>query len=148
MISADDLFRAVVQMGIRPTIVQTADAHYDLPAADWFIGSFAQSLHEALDALNLVRYQPQSNDCDDYARMGASLAQLLHFHTRPRGTTGLAVGEFWYQIRNMGGAHAICVAITRLSPTSPLQLMALEPQNQTPVILTPQEIQSCSFVRF
>lgn len=121
-----------------------ADSEYNLPSKSWVLNEFSKSLYSCLKFLNIHDYKPSNNDCDDFSRFAAVLAQILHHRTSPNNNTALAIGEFWYRDEKIG-SHAINIIIY-LDETP--KIMFYEPQTQKEVFLSESEIQSCSFWRF
>lgn len=121
------------------------DFYYYLPNKHWVFNEFAKSLDSLLNFLNNNTPNSASNDCDDFARAGAFLAQTLHSRTSPDSNAGLAIGEFWYK-KDSGVAHAINIIVVR--DYENLQLLFLEPQTGKEIILTENEKNSCFFWRF
>jgi hypothetical protein len=124
------------------TWVNLPDTQYSLPAEDWLSGSFASGLGSLLGQLGFA-WSAEKMDCDDFARFAASYAALLH--SKSGNKTGLAFGEFWYT-RADGQGHAINVAVIR-SGSGELALRFFEPQTQSIVELTKEEIATCEFCR-
>lgn len=122
-----------------------ADAFYNIPDKNWLLIEFQQSLKSFLDFFGLKKWEDQNNDCDDFARAAAYLAQILHSRTpgREKGTA-LAVGEFHYIKENPKGAHAINFAIVK---NPDLKLVFFEPQTGEELILTQAEKESCYYWR-
>jgi hypothetical protein len=122
------------------------DAKYSLPTRDYISGPFSDSLRSFLFQLNSNQWKTDQNDCDDFSIAALFLMSFLHHNTVNKVTsTGIAFGEFHY-IRDIGGAHAINVAIVRESDK--LKLVFYEPQTYSIVDLSKQEIESCVFWRF
>ena len=121
-----------------------ADDLYSLPTREWFLGKFARAFGRLLWAAKLVAWIQNRFDCDDFARLAAALAGILH-KLSSKQPTGLAVGEFWYQ-RAGGDNHAIAVAI--VEEAGDWDLVFMEPQTQRELKLTEEEIQSCIAYRF
>lgn len=120
-----------------------ADDSYQLVSERWFFTDFAALLRADLSRNGLSQYVPRSNDCDDFTRNGASLAQRLN--ARRFSQSALAVGEFWYQQRD-GNFHVILIAaVDRGGKLAPV---FMEPQTQRQVFLTEAEILSCQGLRF
>jgi len=142
-------FLLLAGVGREGVVIECADRAYALPAADWVHGEFARAW--AGEALDLgLRYDPETVDCDDFARLCAAFAARLHAQTsdRPRGTA-LAFGECWYE-KDTGENHAINCFITSL-PDGDLKLRPslrfFEPQTGTPLSLTVNEHANIRFLR-
>lgn len=133
----------LLSQNINPNKFVISDIEYNLPSKNWILNEFSKSFLTFLKFLNVDDYNPENNDCDDFARLAASLAQILHHRTSPAVKTGLTVGEFWYR-QDIGGGHAINFIIY-LDGTP--KIMFFEPQTQKEVFLSETEKQSCSFWR-
>jgi hypothetical protein len=141
MMTREELGEWLERMNI---IVQLPDGGYSLPARDWIDGEFSSALGNLLGQLGFT-YSSEKRDCDDFARMAASYAALLHSKMVP--VSGLAFGEFWYTRSDLngGGGHAINCYVVREG--GELGLHFFEPQTQQTINLTKDEIESCSFCR-
>jgi hypothetical protein len=142
--TAAQLQDVMAENGCMPRNRLVADAEYSLCTQNWFESAFASALRTLLFQLNQTLWRDQSNDCDDFARLGASFAQMLHNRTGQKPGTGLAIGEFWFQ--SARGPHAILSAVIYVG--TEYKLIFLEPQNQKPVNLTYEEVASCFAYRF
>lgn len=118
------------------------DDAYSLPSRHWVEWDFSRALFSVLSQLGFS-YTEEKSDCDDFARLSAAYAALLH--SKEGNKTGLAFGEFWYTRRD-GGGHAINCYI--VSDGGELALRFFEPQTQSELALTDEEILSCVFCRF
>jgi len=118
-----------------------ADSSYNVTTQSFINGTFSEAWFRLMNGLGLS-YKAESYDCDDFAKLAAAYAQILHGRTHR--DSGLAFGEFWYS-RGSGGKHAINVAVVY---GGKYELLFFEPQNCKQVRLSKQEIQSCQFVRF
>lgn len=124
-----------------------SDRAYAAPDLAWLTdGPFAKRWSKASEELG--PYNPESRDCDDFARGAAWCAQVEHSKDpdRPLGTA-IAVGEFFYSTtRNT--KHAILVAVCRMDGTN-LAVAFFEPQSPPRFIRLDQvEYESCEFFRF
>jgi hypothetical protein len=133
----------LLNQNINPNRFVISDAEYNLPSKDWVLNEFSNSFLSFLKFLGADEYASEKNDCDDFSRLAACLAQILHHRTSQEIKTGLAIGEFWYRI-DSGGAHAINFII--YLDTTP-KIMFYEPQTRKEVFLSETEKQSCSFWR-
>lgn len=129
--------------GAMPRNRMVADGSYSLCTQDWFCGAFAGALRTLLFQMDSTLWRSESNDCDDFTRIGATFAQMLHSRGGKHPDKALAVGEFWYESED--GPHAIVAAIVKQGDH---KLFFLDPQNQKPKLLTYDEIASCSAYRF
>ena len=122
------------------TPVLFADASYARPTLRWLQGQFWDAFRQ--DRWAKVGSYSRKNDCDNWARAFAQLAQDSHAQTRSGSDDeALAVGEFFYT-KASGEGHAINAAFTDVG------LVFIEPQNGLTLKLTTSEILSCFFVRF
>lgn len=129
--------------GAMPRNRMVADGNYSICTQDWFCGAFARALRTLLFQMQSTVWRSESNDCDDFTRIGATFAQMLHNRGGKHPDTSLAVGEFWYV--STEGPHAILAAIVKKDG---YKLFFLDPQDQRPKLLTYDEIASCSAYRF
>lgn len=118
------------------------DNVYVLPDFDWIRFDFAIALKNWLESNGMAQYEPEGNDCDDFADNAATLAEILYFNSpdRIRGTS-LAIGTVKYMRRD-GIYHALNCFVSEQKKVS-----IFEPQlavkNQPPVLsLTAEEIRS------
>jgi hypothetical protein len=126
----------------------TADQRYALPSKDWIEYQYSSSLHAMLSSLRNGVWIAEDNDCDDFARAAAFLAQYLHHNTiRKQSNTGLAFGEFWYIKQPGGEGHAINIFVYR-NKKGEISVGFYEPQDQQIIKLTKKEIDSCIYYRF
>lgn len=130
--------------GIKPVNLLIADREYSVPTKKWFLDTFSSSLISNLIKIGIYRYTPEKNDCDDYARFAASLAQIFNFRSNPENK-GLTVGEVWYMKDALGG-HAINIAI--VSNGKILEIVFMEPQTGRREFLSKKELESICYVRF
>jgi hypothetical protein len=115
------------------------DASYTRPTLRWLQGAFWDAFRE--DRFNKVGRYSRKNDCDNFARAYAQLAQDCHAMSTGRDAEGLAVGEVFY-ITRKGEGHAIVCAFTDQGRKF------IEPQTGRVIDLTENELLSCTFVRF
>lgn len=140
MITASELSNFLSSADIS---AELADSNYSLPDGDWINGEFANALHTFLSNLG-ISYEAEKSDCDDFARFAASYCGLLH--SKMSHSTGIAFGEFWFT-RDNGNGHAINVFVTR-DANEKLTLRFFEPQTQSELHLSDEEINSCDYCRF
>ena len=120
-----------------------ADRAYACPAKEWVTGPFSSALWRLQTELEIDRWLEEANDCDDFARVAAGFAQILHRRTPDRPpATALAFGEFWY-LRTDGAGHAINLALHTSGA-----ITFYEPQTRREVILTEAEKESGTLIRF
>lgn len=122
-----------------PRHVFFADDAFARPTLHWLQGAFWDAFQR--DRWEKVGTYTRKNDCDNWARAYAQLAQDCHAATAGNDADALAVGEFWY-VRDAGGAHAIACAFVESG------LVWIEPQTGRDLLLSAAEFQSCTFVRF
>ena len=132
------------------TIVITSDSTYAKPTLAWLQGPFWTWYIGWRKELGLDRWTRKS-DCDNFARTYSSAAQDCHALTITRQAAatgdpvtleGLAVGEIHYFARDLGGWHAIVAAVTDQG------LVFIEPQNNRRLMLTPDDLATCTFAYF
>lgn len=121
------------------TRVYFADASYARPTLRWLTGAFWDTFRE--DRFGKVGAYERKNDCDNWARAYAQLAQDCHSISTGSDAEALAVGEMFYTKRT-GEGHAIICAFTDEGRKF------IEPQNGRVIELTESELISCSFARF
>ncbi len=119
-----------------------ADTLYMLPTEEWMATQFPIALDNYFKDLKQAAWVKESNDCDDFSKLAAAFARVLHHNTKHkvRGTS-LAVGEFYYK-RDVGGQHAINFAVVR-SKEGNIKVVFFEPQELKVVRLSKNEIYSC-----
>lgn len=118
------------------------DRDYACPVESWLFGPFADFYSKMLRQWNIANWA--SNwDCNRYATLYHSLAQVCHGRTADAPSEGIAVGKVHYTTRK-GGGHAINIAVT--SPA--VDVIFVEPQDQNQVTLTQQERASIWLVEF
>jgi len=128
-----------------PYATSIADRTYALPTLNFLGGAFSTALWSFQQFFEVLRWTPEANDCDDFARIAAGFAQMLHYLTPNRPpATALAVGELWY-VKDSGEGHAINVALCGPSPDG---VVFYEPQTRQLVKLTDTELARVTIVRF
>jgi hypothetical protein len=119
-----------------------ADRNYAMPTRGWLEKVFGAALWSFQAFFKVLNWTDEANDCDDFARLAAAFAQILHFLTPGRPpATALAIGELWY-VTDEGGGHAINIAVCGE------EVVTYEPQTRKEVTLSEQEKQRVSMVRF
>lgn len=132
------------EKGVRAGMHSVADFKYNLPKKEWVDEEFSKSFLSLKQYLNIDTWTAETNDCDDFARLAASLSQILHYKTAPAAETGLAFGEFYYIARNVvKGPHAINFFIATIDNKP--ELFFFEPQINRIIVLDQVEIGSCWF---
>ena len=120
-----------------------SDARYMLPTEEWFVSKFPAFLRDFQFDLRQLSWAAEANDCDDFAKMAAAFAKLLHANTAGRApVTSLAIGEFYYT-KDSGEFHAINFAIVRVA-AGQYKILFLEPQSCKIIKLSKEEIASCA----
>lgn len=107
------------------------DAAYSLLTRQSFILDVGGAMADAITAFN-IRYTPNAQDCDKYARLARWLAESAAIlaqqaHRREGIETAPAVGTVVYAPDwAKGGRHCICFAIVR--EVTGLKVVFMEPQ--------------------
>lgn len=149
MFDSDDLQIAISDLGVHPSTGWfPTDRKYVSPSEPWIGGTFSDALNTLKFQLGLQEWTAEEFDCDDFARVSAAYASILHHKTagREKGT-GLAFGEFHYMKDAPYGGHAINIALVAASDGKP-KLVFYEPQTCKIVHLSQKEIDSCITLRF
>ena len=143
VLTGDQLQEALWQAGYTTGDWSAADRRYAMPTREFLHGAFAAALASFLYFFELRTWISEANDCDDFARLAAAFAQILHVRTPGRPpATALAVGEFWY-VRDGGqGSHAINLAVIGD------EVVAYEPQTRREIQLSATEKLSGTHTRF
>lgn len=119
-----------------------ADRCYAMPTRGFVMGAFSSALWSFKSFFQVLNWTEEANDCDDFARLAATFAQILHFLTPDRPpATALALGEFWF-VRDDGTGHAINLALCGE------EVVAYEPQTRNEVTLSADEKRRGMLVRF
>ena len=146
LVSNATLAAAVARTGAFP---QLADAAYYLVSPDFLEAGFAGSYWDVQKLLGVGEWVAESFDCDKFAGLAVSVAQVLHARAvRKSGMKpgGLAFGQ-WHYTRDAGGGHAInwfahgCPADE--DHPEGIAIGFYEPQRRVAVTLSPAEINSC-----
>jgi len=121
-----------------------ADSRYELPSEEWVTDKYPDILFNFLRDLKQGSWVSESNDCDDFSKISASFAHVLHHNTpRKQPNTGLAFGEFYYNINgDPTKGHAINFALAKTKDNK-VKLVFFEPQEFKVITLTKEEIASC-----
>jgi hypothetical protein len=121
-----------------------ADLNYELPSEAWVTEKFPTILWDFVHDLKQTKYIEEANDCDDFSKMAAAFAHLLHSNTPNRAKrTGLAFGEFYYNINgDSKQGHAINFALAR-AKSGNIVLLFFDPQTSKIVKLNKLELESC-----
>ena len=121
------------------------DRRYALPTRGFIEGAFSSALWSFQSFFNVLQWTEEANDCDDFARVAAGFAQILHFLTPNRPpAAALAVGELWY-VKDDGTGHAINIV---LCGPDPKDVLCYEPQTRQIVELTETEKNRATALRF
>lgn len=130
-----DIRRAFDAAGVGFT--NGVDRDYALVAEKW-VGKFGSRFpYWQRQVLATISYEPEWNDCDDFAEDARYLARLLHRNTREKPDGALAFGLFKYQT-DAGGWHAINVVACR--EDGRIYPVFFEPQTAQVVKLSPAEL--------
>ena len=122
-----------------------ADRRYALPTRGFIEGAFSSALWSFQKFFSILNWSEEAMDCDDFARIAAGFAQILHCLTPGRPpATALAVGEIWY-VRDSGEGHAINVALCGGGPDD---VVCFEPQTRKVVELSVTEKARVTLIRF
>ncbi len=122
-----------------------ADRSYALPSKRWVVGDYFEALWAFQHALMVGKWKEEENDCDDFARMAAAFAQLLHHRTIDKDkATALAIGELWFQ-QAPGVGHAINIAVCGRHPDD---VFVFEPQTCKRIDLTEEQKDHIYMIRF
>lgn len=121
------------------------DRRYAMPTRNFIEGAFSSALWSFQGFFAVLRWHEEANDCDDFARIAAGFAQILHFLTPDRPpATALAVGELWY-VKDDGSGHAINIAVCGPAVSD---VVTYEPQTRQLVSLTEAERGRITMMRF
>jgi len=138
----DQIMMALARAGYRSDNWSIADRKYAMATRGFVMGVFSGALWTFQAFFKVLNWTEEANDCDDFARLAATFAQILHFLTPDRPpATALAVGEFWY-CTDEGSGHAINLAICGD------EVVAYEPQKRYDVQLSDAEKDSGMLIRF
>ena len=122
-----------------------ADRRYALPTRGFIEGAFSSALWSFQKFFSILRWSEDAMDCDDFARIAAGFAQILHCLTPGRPpATALAVGELW-DVGASGEGHAINVALCGGGPDD---VVCYEPQTRKVVELSVTEKARVTLIRF
>lgn len=148
IIAANELEIMVAVAGYAPAAVNRfsiVDRLYAMPTRNFIEGAFSWALKSFQAFFRVLNWSEEANDCDDFARLAAAFAQILHYLTPGRPpATALAVGELWY-VQDSGDGHAINIAVCGMEPTD---VVCYEPQTRKVVTLTATERGNIMAVRF
>tara|TARA_R110000868_G_scaffold117108_3_gene311137 strand:- start:1405 stop:1845 length:441 start_codon:yes stop_codon:yes gene_type:complete len=135
-INSSQMIMQLAEAGIVSPTWSISDGSYAMPTLQWVTGPFSDALRKLQYEFKVSGWTREDNDCDDFARLSAAFAQVLHHNTpdRPEGTA-LAVGELWY-LQDAGGGHAINFAVCGPDKTD---VLFYEPQRVALVQLTESE---------
>lgn len=135
--SGQELLERLADAGVSIYNPSIADRVYVLPTRQWVAGPFAEALRTLQFEFRVKRWTAEDNDCDDFARLAAAFAQVLHTNTPGHApATALAFGEFGYMKQDFTGGHAINFVLTGPGPED---VLFFEPQTGQFVTLTAQE---------
>lgn len=127
---------------VQADLFSVVDRVYAKPTLEFLEGAFSKSLRSVQNFFGVAAWSVEANDCDDFARCAAFLAQLLHYRTPGRPpASALAFGELWY-VKDSGEGHAINIAFTDKG------VVCYEPQTRSIVTLSVTEKGSVFKIRF
>lgn len=137
-----DIYKILATNNINLTIGRYFDTFYLPVTKDFVFHNVAGATFNFFDVTGLP-YRQGINDCDDYTLAGVVLARRAYYEIyRDFRPVSILFGEFHY-IRRDGVNHAINCFITPQRT-----LLFFEPQSNSLVSLTKEEIMSCTFWRF
>lgn len=146
-LSSTEIQSILNEIGVSSYISFFADGNYALPSENWIKEDYSLALYSYLSSFKSSQWVSEENDCDNFASMAFSFAQILHHNTPKKlDKTSLAFGEFWY-VKDDNSGHAINVVIV-YSNEGKYKVLFYEPQTQKTIILSKEEIKSCTFYRF
>lgn len=136
--NVEDIETFLALRGIMPGTRLYMDSDYQCPTKRWVLGPFSNAFRNFLQILDVAGYQPESWDCDDFARAAQFFASVCHRKTEGRRVAALAFGLFLFQPK--GGPHAQNIVFTDEQQGG---ILHYEPQTQSEADLTREEEQSC-----
>ena len=139
--SSHDINNILVDNSIAQHSILLIDEEYRFPSQEWVIGPFSQSLYSLQKFLGIETWTNDKNDCDDFARGAAFLAQVLNSKTIINNPyqAGLAFGEFYYN-DSLLGPHAINVFV--YIKDGDVRVSFYEPQTRSIKYLSHKEVNS------
>ena len=143
-ISMGELHEYLEKSEINPKARIAADPEYSLVSEKWIRDAATFNFTKFLDKLDMLEYNSNVNDCDDFAR-AFTLFSKFYFRKslKNKNMNSCAVGEFYY-LRTNGSYHAINFMIV-LDENRNRKILFYEPQTGNFVNLTKDEIGSCVF---
>ena len=124
--------------------IQFSDRAYVCPMKDWVLGEFAEAFRRQRQVFKVDNYEPESNDCDDFARDAVTFAEKLHVRTGEHRDAALAIGLLHYT-RDAGGAHA--VNLWAVDNNGTREIIVVEPQTGQEIKLSESE-RICDLIQF
>jgi hypothetical protein len=115
------------------------DGFYALPMRSWVADQFSVALKLNIFSLGL-RFSSEDWDCDDYAKYAWGLASICHGRTLDHPKSAIAFGVYIYYV--IPTDPRSCHAINFFFDEN-LKLTFYEPQNQTIITLTNEQVNSC-----
>lgn len=107
-ISRQQLAEAVMgQVGQFPELL---DQTYVLITPEWLDGDFSSAYYDFLKLYDLIDWEPESNDCEDFAEHAGSVAKALHTRTRRKYShvpSSITFGLWCYKPEWSTSNHAI-----------------------------------------
>lgn len=143
------LLKYIKLYGIAESAINIVDSQYTLAGEAWW--KRFQPDYRGLIAKLGYQYKEEIEDCDDFARLYATISQHTFRLQFQQHTYPILVGEFHYvPMKEHPGdpeqPHAICMVGLWYNNMACFQFV--EPQSGTPIRLTKKEIESCYYVRF
>lgn len=143
-LNSSQVAQSLMAAGVYTTGWSLADRAYAMPTRQWMLGPFAEALARLQFEFGVNKWTAEDNDCDDFSRLAAAFAQVLHVNTPGHpAATALALGELWY-VQDNGEGHAIVFA---LCGPLPEDVLFFEPQDGTEKHLSDREKQNVTLVR-
>ena len=152
LLTQNDIRNSLTDIGLATLDLFFPDVYYVCPDWDWVQEIFFPNWRFVMDTLGVATWQPEANDCDDFAALCKSYLRILHVRTksRPPGAA-IAVADlnYWLQKETSttpGLLHAINLVICNLGKGP--QVKFFEPQIPKALTLSPTQIQDITYVAF
>lgn len=144
VLTESEVITTIYELGLVPKFgMITGDTVYMLPSEKWFREKFPNILWNFQKDMKATFWVAEENDCDNFAKLAAGFAQVLHHNTKEKiPKTSVAIGEFHYYSESLKTMHAINFALVRGEDKKP-KILFLEPQRCKIINLTDYEINSC-----
>jgi hypothetical protein len=148
-VGAIELIQVISRLGIQQNFIIPRDKAYALFDRSWIFGPFAQAFEGFKELVGIADYQAEANDCEDLSDWAVCYAKLCHKRSWPNSDVSVAFGTFRYSpLWARPGSHMINCALvpSRFAPR--FDLVFFEPQNSSPTTVSPEELRTCSEIRF